>query len=410
MSPEQRVDGSAIRETTGQPGRRNIILLGVVSFLNDFGSEMIMPILPMFVRSLGGGGLAIGLLSGLRDGVSSILQVLSGYLSDRTGKRKIFIVVGYALSAVFKLVLAASRTSTQAMVFSASERVGKGLRSAAKDAIVADSARAERGKGFGIVRALDTAGAVCGSASAFLLFQFLGFGFKTIIIVAAFLSLVSLVPLRFVKEPAEAVKVVAESGRGKLPKSLMVFIIISSVFALGNFGYMFFVIRAQDSLGGGLKVAAPILLYVLYNIFYAAFAVPLGVMSDKIGRDRVIMIGYLLFFATNAGFAMLHSLPAFLVLFALYGVAFAAVDGNQRAFISDLAGKGSRATALGVFQTVSGSAALAAGLVAGLLWEKVNPVATFVYGALFTMAAALLLLLQTPGHSFDCAQDGRDRG
>jgi MFS family permease len=211
--------------------------------------------------------------------------------------------------------------------------------------------------------------------------------------VAAFLSLVSIVPLHFVKEPAGTVKGVAESGRGKLSKSLVLFIIISAVFTLGNFGYMFFVLRAQDSLGGGLKVAAPILLYVLYNIFYAAFAVPLGAMSDRIGRERVIVIGYLLFSVTSVGFAMLHTLPAFLVLFALYGIAFAAVDGNQRAFISDMAGKGARATALGVFQTVNGSVALAAGLIAGLLWEKVNPVATFICGALFTMAGALLLLL-----------------
>ena len=178
----------------------NVLLLGMVSFLNDLSSEMIMPILPMFVKALGGGVLAIGLLGGFRDSISSILKVFCGYWSDRTARRKIFVSTGYLTSAVFKLLLAFARTCHYAVGFAALERVGKGLRTASRDAIIAESMAKERGKGFGIHRALDTAGAILGSIVVFVLFWYFGFGFKLIILVAGVVAFVSLIPLYFVKE------------------------------------------------------------------------------------------------------------------------------------------------------------------------------------------------------------------
>jgi MFS family permease len=371
----------------------NVLLLGIVSFLNDLSSEMIMPILPMFITALGGAGLAVGLVGGFRDSISSILKVFCGYWSDRTGKRKIFVYSGYLTSSLFKLLLAFSKTWQHILIFAGLERVGKGLRTAARDAIISDSMATERGKGFGIHRALDTSGAILGSVVVFLLFWRFGFSFELIILIAGVIAFVSLIPLRFVKEgKREPQDISLKIGLKKLPKSLKLFILISGIFALGNFSYMFFIIRAQAAFTDKLSGAVPILLYVLFNIFYAGFAVPLGVLSDKIGREKVIILGYLLFSLTSLGFAFLTSLPAFIVLFALYGITYAAVDGNQRAFVSDLSSEQLKATALGTFHTAIGLMALPASLIAGFLWQNIAPKATFIYGSIPGLLSVLLFI------------------
>jgi len=372
----------------------NVILLSVVSFFNDLSSEMIMPILPMFLQSLGATGQIVGLVGGLRGSVSSILKVVCGYWSDKTGKRKAFVYAGYVTSTVFKLLLGFSRIWPSAVAFSALERVGKGLRTAARDAIIADSMATQRGKGFGIHRGIETVGAILGAVMAFLLFWFFRLDFKAIIFIAAVLGFASLVPLRFVKEASSRPQdITLQMGIKTLSRPLKAFVLISSVFALGNFGYMFFVLRTQQFFTGKLSVAVPVLLYVLFNIFYSALAVPFGIISDKIGREKVIIFGYLAFSVTCFGFAVFDSLPAFIGLFALYGVMFAAVDGNQRAFVADLAQQQFKATALGAYHTVTGLLALPAGLIAGFLWDTVAPMATFIYGGSLGLISVLLFAL-----------------
>jgi len=370
----------------------NILLLGIVSFLNDLSSEMIMPILPMFITALGGAGLVVGLIGGLRDSVSSILKVLAGYLSDKAGERKIFVSSGYLTSSVFKLFLAFSKTWQHILVFAGLERVGKGLRTAPRDAIIADSMPKERGKGFGIHRALDTSGAILGSMVVFLLFWFLGFDFKSIILIAAIIAFLSLIPLRFVREEKrEPQDIPLKIGLKNLSMSLKLFILISGIFALANFSYMFFILKAQEFFTGKLSIGVPILLYALFNIFYAVFAIPFGTLSDKIGRKKVIVFGYLLFSLTSLGFAFFNSLIAFIVLFALYGVVYAIVDGNQRAYVSDLSSGELRATALGTFHTTIGLVALPASLIAGVLWQ-INPSITFIYGSIVSIISVVLFL------------------
>jgi len=371
----------------------NILLLGIVSFLNDLSSEMIMPILPMFITALGGAGLIVGLIGGLRDSISSILKVFAGYWSDKYGKRKFFVSSGYLTSALFKLFLAFSKIWQHVLVFASLERIGKGLRAAPRDAIIADSMPKERGKGFGIHRAMDTSGAVAGSIVVFLLFWFLGFNFKSIIIIAAILATLSLIPLYFVKErKREPQKISLKIGLKNLPRPLKLFILVSGMFALANFSYMFFILRAQEFFTGKLSIGIPILLYVLFNIFYAVFAVPFGRLSDKIGRKKVIVFGYLLFSLTSLGFAFFNSLTAFIILFALYGIVYAIVDGNQRAYVSDLSSEELRATALGTFHTTIGLTALPASLIAGFLWQ-INPSMPFIYGAVIGIISVVLFIV-----------------
>ena len=386
----------------------NVLLLGIVSFLNDLSSEMIMPILPMFITALGGAGLIVGLIGGLQDSISSILKVLSGYWSDRIGRRKIFVSSGYLTSAGFKLLLSFSTIWQHILIFTSFERVGKGLRTAPRDAIIADSMPEARGKGFGIHRALDTSGAIAGSVIVLLLLLFFWFDleqiayqigfYKSIIFIAAIIAFFSLVPLHFVKEgKREPQEIRLQISLKKLPKQLKLFIAVATLFALANFTYMFFILKAMDAFMPIMPVkesiALAILLYVLFNAFYALLAIPFGTLSDRIGRRKVLTFGYFLFSVTCLGFAFFDSLAAFIVLFPLYGVVYAMIDGNQRAFVSDLSTEELRATALGSFHTVIGLIALPASLTAGILWQVISPNATFIYGSVISFIAVVLFLI-----------------
>jgi len=374
---------------------KNIYLLGFTSFLNDASGEMIMPLLPLLITSLGGGGTAVGLIGGLREAVSSLLKVVFGWWSDRVGRRKPFVVVGYLFSAVFKLGLALSNTWPQVAVASSLERVGKGVRTAPRDAIIADSVPRGRGKGFGIHRAMDTAGAVFGSLLVLYLFWSQGMSLRAIILLASSIALFSLIPLIWVTEGGTGKRAVPlfRGVRG-LPRSLKAFIAVASLHALGNFSYMFFLLRAQGVLagmGGRPSAAMSLLLYVVFNISYAALAIPAGALSDRWGKRRLIGGGYVLFSLLCGGFFWVKTLVGLMFLFLLYGMVYALLEGNQRAYVADLAPEEVRGTALGLYHTVVGLAALPASLVAGLLWE-ITPGLSFLYGGGLSLMAALGLI------------------
>ena len=376
----------------------NILLLGIVSMFNDISSEMITPILPIFLKSMGATSVIIGLIGGLRDSIANILKVVSGYYSDKTGKRKIFVFSGYLSSSVFKCFMAIAKTWQQMLVFSSLERTGKGLRDAPRDAILAKYAgEKNRGKIFGLHRALDTTGAIIGSILVFILFWIFNFQFKAIISIAALIGFLSLIPLYFVKEEKEDTKekheITIKLGSAHFSKRLKIFFLISGFFSLANFSYMFLILKAQELFTGKLAIAAPIFLYILYNIFYAIFAIPLGMLYDKIGRKKVLISGYLLFCITTLGFAFAKTLPQFIGLFILYGIFYATIEGNQRAYVADLAYKRLRATAIGTFHTITGVLTLCSSLIAGYLWKHINSDATFIFGSITSFIAIILFLI-----------------
>ena len=377
----------------------NVLLLGVVSLLADLSSEMMIPILPMYITTLGGSAFVVGLTGGLGDSISSMLKVFSGYWSDRSGKREPFVVFGYGVSALAKLGLALSTAWQHIVIFRSVERTGKGLRDAPRDAVIADSTAPEvRGKAFGIHRAMDTTGAIGGSLSALLLFWVFGLEFKTIVLVCAIVAFASLVPFIWMKDVRqEPQKRSLGLSFRSLPNELKYFVFVATVFALGNFTSWFFVLRASEFFGGLVNektaVATAIALYCLFNVVYAAFSIPLGMLSDRIGRGRVLLSGYTLFGVTFLGFALLQSVAAFVIFFILYGLIYAIVKGTERAFVCDMAPDHFRGTAFGTLHTAIGLVALPAGMIAGLLWEHIGPWATFVYGGSLGLVAAALLLL-----------------
>ncbi len=385
-------------KTASQMEKRNIYALGMTSFLNDVSSDMIAPLLPAFINSLGGGSVALGVVGGLRDSISSLLKVFSGYLADRWNRRKPIVFAGYLISAVFKLLLPFSKSWVHVAFFSSAERVGKGIRTAPRDAIIAESMPKRKGEGFGIHRAMDSLGAVVGSIVALFLLWRMSFEIRSVLIVAGLLSFASLIPLLLVRE--ERVK----SGKGveklglalrSLPPELRWVVVAMTVFALANFSYMFFIMKVMNSVSVVNATITAVVFYIIFNVSYTFFAVPFGVLSDRIGRGEVISLGYLLFSAVCLGFYALSSIPAFILLFLLYGVVYAIVDGNQRALIADIAPPELKATALGAFHTTVGLASLPASMVAGVLWSSVSAGATFAYGAVMSLVAAVLLVAAT---------------
>jgi len=371
---------------------KNILLLGFVSLLNDISSEIIQPILPLFIASLGGGSMAVGLIGGISDGLPSLLKVLAGYGSDRLGRRKPLVVAGYALSAVGKLLLPIASSWQQVFLLKTLERSGKGVRSAPRDAMISESAQeGRRGRGFGLHRSMDSTGAVIGSILAYLLWQG-GMSYSSIFLVAGVLSVVALLPFYRVKESFRSPNCDVRLNLSGLSPQLGRFLVIASIFALGNFSYMFFILRAQGLFSGAEAVAAPLLLYALFNLVYAALAMPVGIWSDRVGRRKVLALGYSLFALTALGFALVTSLAGLIALFALYGLVYALVDGSERAYVSDLSSVSLRGSSLGLYYGAIGVSAIFSSVLAGALWAWWGAEATFLFGAGAAMLAAIALL------------------
>ncbi|MGV8175134.1 MAG: MFS transporter [Methanothrix sp.] len=372
---------------------RNIILLGLVSLLNDISSEIIQPILPLFIASLGGGSLAVGLVGGFSDGLPSILKLFSGCWSDRLGRRKPLVVGGYALSALGKMLLAASNSWLAVFISKSLERCGKGVRSAPRDAMISESAKpGSRGRGFGLHRAMDSTGAVIGSILAFIFWQ-MGLSYSSIFLIAGVLALMALLPFVRVQESYSAPRCDYSLRLSDIPPDLKRFLVIACIFAAGNFSYMFFILRAQGLFSGPEAAASAILLYALFNSVYALLALPAGMLSDRVGRRRVLALGYAIFALTALGFAFVTSLTGMVILFALYGLVYALVDGSERAFVSDLSPEGLRGSALGLYSGALGLAAIASSLLAGAIWELYSPQAAFLFGAGAAGLAAVRLVI-----------------
>src|SRR3989344_9140359 len=328
---------------------RNIILLGLTSLFADFSSEMVVPILPFFIQAIGGGGIAIGLAFGAGHAVAALLKVFSGYWADKTRKYKLFVFGGYLFSAVAKFLYPFANNWNQIAVLRPIERMGKGFRDAPRDAIVSESIPHEqRGRGFGIQRAMDSAGALVCSVFVFGLFFYLDFPFRTIFFVSALVALLAVIPIFFVKVPSELrLNHRKKVSFQKLSSEVKRFILVATLFALANFSVAFFVLKAQMSFVGLSQrqaLAIALVVYIIFNIFDAGFSKMAGSLSDRAGRKRVIFTSDVLFSAVSAGFLFLSlNSPAlfasFMILpglFALYGLFKAFVDASQKAFVSDL--------------------------------------------------------------------------
>jgi MFS family permease len=371
---------------------RNIIIVGFVSLFTDLSSQMVFPVVPLFLLSLGASAWVVGLVEGAAETTASLLKVFSGYWSDKVKRRKPFVLGGYSLSSVTKPLFAFAQTWPFVLFFRVVERVGKGIRDAPRDAIIAESVDVSiRGKAYGFQRAMDGVGSFSGAIIAVILLPL--FGYRELFLIAFFPGLLAVLCIFFLKEKRDTI--VPQShpttpfrvSIKKLPRNLQIFIFISSLFALANFGYAFLILKAKNI---GYSDTTALILYVLFYVVYTIFTTPAGILSDKIGRKPVLMLGYLLFAATSVCLLFTFSLPLLVSVFILYGVFFGLIDGVQRAFVVDLAPVDLKGTALGTFHTATGLIALPAGIIAGMLWDTISPEATFLFALGLSLCSLLL--------------------
>jgi len=384
---------------------RNIFSLGLVSFFTDISTEMLYPLMPQLVKTLGGSPAVLGLIEGVAESTASVLKGFSGYLSDRLRKRKIFALLGYSLSALAKPLIGLSSGWPMVLALRFCDRVGKGIRTAPRDAIVADScAPEEMGRWFGLHRAMDTLGAALGPLLAFLLLG-MGLHFQSIFLWSIVPAVIAVLILGIlVREVAPAERPKGEKFqldfRG-LNRSYHSYLIVSSVFVLGNFSNIFLIQRAQE-LGMSLKLAA--LVYLVYNLSCALASVPAGIISDKIGRKKVLLFSFVSCGLVYFGFGRNLELIWLWPLFAGFGIVDATREGVQRALIGELVPSQKRASAYGIYYAITGILMLPSSAAAGLVWKKFGAPVVFSYGAALVLLAGILLLFLLP-HQINSSPD-----
>lgn len=373
-----------------QESKKVLKTFGWASFLNDFGSDIIFPLWPIFLTSVLGVNMAIlGFIDGLGEAIVSISQAASGYVADKTGKRKIFVWLGYAFAGLARVGYALAPVWQYLIPFRVLDRAGK-MRGAPRDAIIADiSTEKNRGRNFGYLRMMDNLGAVSGVIFTILFFKYLGY--RNIFLLAAIPSLIgALLIWRSINENLGADKKIFKGIRFKdFHRDMKLYLLLSAVFALASFSYSFLLIFAEQA--GFMIVALPV-LYLAYNLVASLVSLPFGKLADKINRRLVLLLSFFFWLLTCAVFIYFHNPVAVVIAFLLYGLHLGAIEPVQKTLVSELAAPEFRASTLGSFQLVVGLAALPASLIAGFLWDKVNLAAPFYFSAVLTIIAIIMLL------------------
>jgi len=368
----------------------NVLVLGIVSLFADMSTEMIYPLIPLFLVSvLGATFIDVGLIEGVAESTASILKIVSGYLSDRFGKRKPLVYSGYAIAAIAKPLLAFTTAWQQVLAIRFVDRMGKGIRDSARDAIISESKSLGMGRSFGFQRSLDTLGAVIGPLIAVALFGILSFRGLFLLAFIPGIIATALVVF-FVKETVIGPRSKQSYKVSFKPfdANFRIFLLGLGLFFVGNSSDAFLFLRAQNL---GVPTLVVPLLYLIMNVIYALSAFPCGIVSDKIGRKAVLLMGFAIFFIVYLGFAFASSALVVWVLFPVYGLYYGLTDGVSKALVSDLAPPHLKATAFGTYYFVVGVVAFPASLIAGTLWQTVGPTFAFLYGAFMAVAAALLI-------------------
>lgn len=390
---------------------KTVFTLGIVSFFTDVSSEMLIPIVPQFLRFvLGVPTGVIGAIEGIAESTASILRVYAGYLADKFGRPKLLTVIGYGLSAASKPFYIAAASWQCVLGIRFADRFGKGIRSAPRDVLLADAADPEsRGRAFGFHRAMDTAGASLGPLVVVLLVwlaigrvlpEALGPEYRSVynlIFIAAavpavlgWIVLAAFVPERKREEVAKK----PEIRLSALDRRFKMFLVAVTLFAIGNSSDAFLVLRATSKVsdgGVGMGFLSFLWVYVCFNALSALISLKSGILSDRVGRRPIVIAGWLVFSVVYFAMARVSTVAGIWTWFIVYGAYYGMSEGMLRAYAVDLAPQHLRGTAVGLYFTFTGVALLPASLIAGFLWDKVSPSAPFYYGAITSLAAALLL-------------------
>lgn len=383
----------------------SVYLLGVISFLNDIATEMLYPILPIFlVQVLNAPVFVLGIIDGVAEGIAALFKVYFGYLSDKTHRRKPFIVAGYSIAAVAKLIIAISFSWLIVFIGRVLDRFGKGVRTAARDALLLDVTTSHnKGLIFGVHRTFDSAGAVVGPLLALGLLNFFDNNIRLVLVVAVVPAFVVLFFFVFIRESQSTAtpptkKLTLGLSLNKMSRPFKLFLVIFAIFSLGNSSDSFLILRSQQL---GLSISLVVLVYVIYNLVYTLLSTPAGILADKLGAKRVFLAGLVIFAAVYAGFG-LNSEPAVVwVLFPVYGAYIALTDGVSKALIGSYITRDEGGTAYGTFQTGASLFTFLSSIIAGLLWSVIGPAAPFYFGATCALLALVLFIGLDAGRTDD---------
>lgn len=374
----------------------NIIIVGIASLLTDISTEMIYPLIPIYLASLGTPPAILGLIEGFAESSASILKLFSGRFSDRIQRRKPLVIAGYSGSSLGKLVLYLSGNWSLVFLGRLIDRFGKGIRVAPRDAIIADSSAAgTRGRAFGLHRALDTLGATIGIGTAILIVNHLGknptiHDYKQIFLISIIPAWLGVLFLFFLREnPASKINPPPPFQMRNLSTPLRRLLIIIGLFALGNSSNQFLLLRMNRL---GWSTLSILVLYFLYNLSYAVFAFPAGKIADYLGKRNILSAGYIIYSGVYLGFALMSrrtSTHLAYFLFIAYGLFSALTEGLEKALVSDLAPQTQRASLLGLHAAITGLGLLAASLITGILWSIFGPQVPFLFSSLLGVVAAL---------------------
>jgi MFS family permease len=380
---------------------RNVLVLAAVSFLTDASSEIIYPLLPIFLTTvLGAGAAAVGAIEGAAETTSALLKLASGWWSDRLSRRKPLVVAGYAIASLARPFVAIAQSAAQVLVIRLTDRVGKGIRGAPRDALIAESVDPSiRGRAFGFHRASDHAGAVVGPLIAFALLSWERLDLRTVFLIAAIPGLLSVVVLivgvREVPRAMPAPDVIEHTPTARLERTglgqrFWVFLAAVFLFTLGNSTDAFLILRANQL---GVPVAMVPVLWAALHVVKSASSMPGGVLSDRVGRKPLILAGWAVYAAVYLAFGQATQAWHAWALFLAYGVFFGLTEGTERAMVADLVGRERRGTAFGWYNLAIGIGALPASLLFGLVWDRFGPARAFAVGAALAFAAAMVLLM-----------------
>ena len=376
---------------------KNVKNLGWVSFFNDASSEMIYPLLPLFLTQvLGSGVVFVGVIEGIAESISSFLKLFSGWVSDRFRRRKGLILLGYGLASITRPFIGMATAASQILFLRSFDRVGKGIRSSPRDALLSQSCQeSERGMAFGFQRAMDHAGAMAGPLIAAFLLSVFTTNLRIVFLLSFIPALFCLLVLfRGVTERA-GTSHSPRSSSFKLrwedwDKRFKAFLLIITLFTLGNSSDAFLLLRAKDL---GIDTVSIPILWFLFHLSKAAFSIPGGAISDRIGRKRVMIAAWMLYGLVYLGFAFSSEAYHIWVLFFVYGLFFGLSEGTERAWVADLVEASRRGMAYGAYHFAIGVAALPASLLMGLIWKTAGVAWAFSFGAFMALLAALLAII-----------------
>ncbi len=375
---------------------KNVFVAGLVSFFMDVSSEMIYPLVPLFLANvLGVNKSVIGLIEGIAESTASLLKVFSGWFSDRIGNRKWLMAAGYGISTLSRPIVALASGWQHVMGSRFIDRFGKGIRTAPRDAIIAESSeKSYLGRAFGFHRSMDTLGAVVGPALAFFFLGIFSNNYRWVFWLSMIPGAIAVLVIIFFITEKKKISI-PHSERPKLTLKhfdwkFKFFVAIATLFAIGNSSDVFLILRAQQI--GIPNLMIPV-VYLVFNLVYSLSAIPAGIAADRFGSKRVILLGFILFAILYYGFAIAKDSTAIWVLFGFYGLFMGLTEGIQKAFLATIIPPDFKATAFGVYNTAVGIAMFPASLIGGWLWDHISPSATFYFGAITASLSAILFVV-----------------